>query len=93
MTALPTTPTFMDYEAMSNEDYLNLFFLFDNPDVVKHSVESMWNIRNDRVMMAFAMTMSDKPTIVWDFHSLILGVQMMFSFMLTDSENPIQHNG
>ena len=32
----------------------------------------------------------DKPTIVWDFHSLLLGVQMMFSFMLTDSENPIK---
>ena len=28
----------------------------------------------------------DKPTIIWDFHSLMLGVQMMFSFMLTDSE-------
>ena len=24
----------------------------------------------------------DKPTIYWDFHSLLLGVQMMFSFML-----------
>ena len=33
---------------------------------------------------------ADKPTIVWDFHSLLLGVQMMFSFMLTDSENPIK---
>ena len=173
MTALPTTPTFMDYEAvylsknhfikeetMSTKDYLHLFF--HNPDVVKRGVESMWNIQNDRVMMALAMTMSDKPmavnmsfqreyaepyewmkqqfidlaftfltsvifyedyddmtpdqrllmqegmtafggiaptyrialldkpTIIWDFHSLMLGIQMMFSFMLTDSENPIK---
>lgn len=175
MTALPTTPTFMDYEAvylsknhfikeetMSTKDYLHLFFPFHNPDVVKRGVESMWNILNDRVMMALAMTMSDKPmavnmsfqreyaepyewmkqqfidlaftfltsvifyedyddmtpdqrllmqegmtafggiaptyrialldkpTIIWDFHSLMLGIQMMFSFMLTDSENPVK---
>ena len=52
------------------------------PDyVIKHGIESMWNIENDRVMMALAMTMTDKPTIIWDFHSLLLGVQMMFSFM------------
>ena len=30
------------------------------------------------------------PTIVWDFHSLMLGIQMMFSFMLTDTESPIR---
>ena len=175
MTALPTTPSFMDYEAvylpknhfikdetMSTEDYLDLFFPFDKLEVIKRGVEAMWNIQNDRIMMALAMTMTDKPmavnmsfqreyaerydwmkqqfidwaftyvnsflyyedydklnedtrqimqesmaafggiapnyhillldkpTIVWDFHSLLLGVQMMFSFMLTDSENPIR---
>ena len=175
MTALPTTPNFMDYKAvylpknhfikeetMATEDYLKLFFPFDKLDVIKRGVESMWNIENDRVMMALAMTMTDKPmavnmsfqreyaerydwmkqqfidwaftyvnsmlyyedydtlnedtrrlmhqsmaafggnaptyhialldkpTIIWDFHSLLLGVQMMFSFMLTDSKNPIR---
>ena len=122
MTALPTTPSFMDYEAvylpknhfikeetMSTEDYLDLFFPLDKLEVIKRGVESMWNIQNDRIMMALAMTMTDKPmaafggiasnyhillldkpTIVWDFYSLLLGVQMMFSFMLTDSENPIR---
>lgn len=175
MTALPTTPSFMDYEAvyllknhfikeesMDTMDYLDLFFLFVKPDVVKRGVESMWNIQNDRAMMALAMTMTNKPmavnmsfqreyaepyewikqqfidiaftyltsvlfyedydtmtpeqrllmqqgmeafggnaptyrialldklTIVWDFHSLILGIQMMFSFMLTDTEKTIR---
>ena len=175
MTALPTTPDFMEYEAvylpknhfikektMSTEKYLELFFPFDKLDVIKHGIESMWNIENDRVMMALTMTMTDKPmainmsfqreyaerydwmkqqfiawaftyvnsmlyyedydtlnvdtrrlmqqsmaafggnaptyhialldkpTIIWDFHSLLLGVQMMFSFMLTDSKNPIR---
>ena len=172
MTALPTTPDFMEYEAvylpknhfikaetMPTEKYLELFFPFDKLDVIKHGLESMWNIENDRVMMALAMTMTDrpmavnmsfqreyaerydwmkqqfidwaftyvnsmlyyedygtlsedtrrlmqqsmaafggnaptyhialldKPTIIWDFHSLLLGIQMMFSFMLTDSKN------
>ena len=32
----------------------------------------------------------DRPTIVWDFHSLLLGVQMMFSFMLTDEKKPLR---
>ena len=175
MTALPTTPDFMEYKAvylpknhfikaetMSTEKYLELFFPFDKLDVIKHGIESMWNIENDRVMMALAMTMTDKPmavnmsfqreyaerydwmkqqfidwaftyvnsmlyyedydtlnedtrrlmqqsmaafggnaptyhialldkpTIIWDFHSLLLGVQMMFSFMLADSKNPIR---
>ena len=46
---------------MSTEDYLDLFFPFDKTDVVKRGVESMWNINNDRIMMALAMIMSDKP--------------------------------
>lgn len=147
---------------MATEDYLKLFFPFDKLDVIKRGVESMWNIENDRVMMALAMTMTDKPmavnmsfqreyaerydwmkqqfvdwafnyttsmiyyedydtlnqdtklmmqqsmaayggntptyhialldkpTIVWDFHSMLLGIQMMFSFMLTDTEKPIR---
>lgn len=32
----------------------------------------------------------DRPTIVWDFHSLLLGVQMMFYFMLTDEKFPLK---
>ena len=31
----------------------------------------------------------DKPTIYWDFHSLLLGIQMMFSFMLVDDKQPL----
>ena len=32
----------------------------------------------------YRIALYDKPTIVWDFHSLLLGIQMMFSFMLVD---------
>lgn len=38
----------------------------------------------------YHISLQDGPTIVWDFHSLLLGIQMMFSFMLTDKEQPLQ---
>lgn len=175
MTALPTTPSFMDYEAvylpknsyikeetLSTEDYLKYFFPFDQLDAKKRGVESLWNITDDREMQAVAMTFAnkstamrmcmqheyaerydwllmqfkdwaftlctsifyyqdfdkidedtknvyrqamaafdgiapsyhiellDKPTIVWDFHSLLLGIQMMFSFALADEKKPLK---
>ena len=175
MTALPTTPSFMEYEAvylpknhfikdetMRTEDYLALFFPFEKLDVRKRGVESMWNVYNDRAMSALVMTFGDKPmamnmsfqreyaerydwvvqqlkdwaftlstailyyedydsideearnlyrqgmatfggnvptyhialldkpTIVWDFHSLMLGIQMMLSFMLADEVKPLR---
>ena len=175
MTALPTTPTFMDYEAvylpknhfikeesMETEDYLALFYPFDKLDVVKKGVESSWNVSGDNMMIALTMTFMDepmaknmsfqreyaepydwvaqqfkdwaftlttsilyyndydsidedtrnlyrkamaafggiaptyhielleKPTIYWDFHSLLLGIQMMFSFMLVDDAKPLR---
>lgn len=175
MTALPTTPRFMDYEAvylprnhfvkaeyMPVEAYMALFFPFEKLDFSKSGPESVWNISGDRDMLALAMTFTshpqamnmsfqreyaerydwlvtqfkdwaftfassflyyedydtideptrdlyrqgmaafggiaptyhisllDKPTIVWDFYSLLLGVQMMFSFMLTDEKKPLR---
>ena len=32
----------------------------------------------------------ERPTIVWDFHSLLLGVQMMFSFMIIDEKSTLR---
>ena len=32
----------------------------------------------------------DKPTLFCDFHSLLLGIQMMFSFMLVDDAKPLK---
>lgn len=175
MTALPTTPSFMDYEAvylpknhfikaesMETEDYLALFYPFDQLDLVKKGIESRWSVSGDNMMVALTMTFAsepmaktmsfqreyaeaydwvaqqfkdwaftlttaffyyndydfmgederglhrkamaafggiapsyhiellDKPTIYWDFHSLLLGIQMMFSFMLVDSDQPLR---
>ncbi|MDR0904569.1 MAG: hypothetical protein LBN00_00105, partial [Oscillospiraceae bacterium] len=32
----------------------------------------------------------DKPQLVWDFHSLLQTVQMVFSFALTDEQKPLR---
>ncbi|HCA30989.1 MAG TPA: hypothetical protein DEP23_16250 [Ruminococcaceae bacterium] len=74
MTALPTTPQFIEYEAvylpknhfikdetMSTEDYLSFFFPFEQPDFLKSGIKSQWNVNNDRDMMALAMTFSNEP--------------------------------
>ena len=45
---------------------------------------------DDTVEVACYIALYEKPTIVWDFHSLLLGIQLMFSFMLADDENPLR---
>lgn len=76
MTALPTTPDFITYEAvylpknhfikeesMTTEKYLSYFFPFDKIDFVKKGMESSWNT-DDVQMMALIMTMKNKPQAV-----------------------------
>lgn len=38
----------------------------------------------------YHLELRDKPTLVWDFHSLLLNIKMMFSIMLTDENNPLR---
>ena len=38
----------------------------------------------------YRIALLDKPTIVWDFHSLLIGLQMMFSFMLAADKAPLR---
>ena len=39
---------------------------------------------------SYHIELLDNPTIYWDFHSLLLGIQMMFSFLLVDGEKPLR---
>ena len=77
MTAMPTTPKFMEYEyvylpkndlirdeTMQTEEYIKLFYPFDTLEFVKHGVESIWDVANDKTMIALAMTFSERPTAV-----------------------------
>ena len=36
------------------------------------------------------MELRERPVIVWDFHSLLLAIQMMFSFMLADETSSLR---
>ena len=38
----------------------------------------------------YHIELRNSPTLVWDFHSLLLGIKMMFSLMLTDEGNPLR---
>jgi hypothetical protein len=80
MTALPTTPEFVDYDAvylpknhfvrqetLSAQDYIARFFPFDKPDFHKDSRTSGFHVRvdpKDRKLAALAMTFSSQPIAV-----------------------------
>ena len=50
---------------------------------------SLWS--SERLPSIFESSPSNAaPSLVWDFHSLLLGIQMMLSFMLTDEHNPMR---
>lgn len=38
----------------------------------------------DGIAPSYHIELLEKPTIYWAFHSLLLGIQMTFSFMLVD---------
>ena len=76
MTALPTTPDFITYEAVYlpknhfikgenilTERYLSRFFPFDKIDFRKKGSESSWSTDSPE-MMALIMTMKNKPQAV-----------------------------
>jgi hypothetical protein len=116
MTALPTTPDFITYEAVylpknhfikeeniSTERYLSCFFPFDKIDFRKKGSESYdWLDENERslyrqgmaafggVAPTYHIELRDRPTLIGDFNSLLLCIQMMFSFMLTDDNSSLK---
>jgi hypothetical protein len=74
ITALPTTPHFMDYDAaylpknrfikeesMPVDEYAAWFFPFEKPDFSKAKGEAHWNVSGDREMLALAMTFGNDP--------------------------------
>ena len=38
----------------------------------------------------YHLELREHPTMVWDFHSLMLNVQFLFTSMLTDEKNPLK---
>ena len=72
---------------------LTSFFYYNDYDSMEEESRNMLR----KSMAAFGgiaptyhIELLDRPTIYWDFHSLLLGIQMMFSFMLVDSTKPLR---
>ena len=42
------------------------------------------------VAPTYHIELRDRPTLIWDFNSLLLCIQMMFSFMLTDDDSSLK---
>ena len=74
MTAIPTTAEFMNYDtvyltrnpvidadSMLTDKYMEYFFPFGQPDIIKSQNGVTLNIAGDVSMMALALTMSDRP--------------------------------
>lgn len=38
----------------------------------------------------YHLELREHPTLVWDFHSLLLNIQLLFSLTLTDEKNPLK---
>lgn len=75
MTAIPTTPHFVNYEkvylpknhflreeVMETENYLNYFYPFQKLNYLKYKTNFMWEVEGDNDAMALAMTFADDPT-------------------------------
>ncbi len=91
-----------DYIEAQNGDFLDI--IFDSPADMHQLVEDAdvcvlvkGLTAKQKAISAFGgiaptyhIVFAEKPTIVWDFHSLLLGIQMMFSFALTDKTQPLR---
>jgi hypothetical protein len=51
----------------------------ENRDIYRSSMAVF-----EDIAMEYHIELRERPAMVWDFHSLLLAIQMMFSFMLVD---------
>lgn len=69
--------------------FVSSFLYYEDYDKVDETTRDLYRqgmAAFGGVAPTYHIALLDRPTIVWDFHSLLLGVQMMFSFMLTDEK-------
>lgn len=74
----------------SVEKYMDEFFPFKKLNIRKRGPEYNWVLDGDPETVFLGMFMDDRPYLVWNFNSLLQGIQLMFSMMLTDENRPIR---
>ena len=70
--------------------YIKLYQDFDMLDDMQKQLYREGMAAFGGIAPTYHIELLERPTIVWDFHSLLLGVQMMFSFMLTDEKSSLK---
>ena len=74
--------------------FVSAFLYYEQHDLLDENTKQLYRDGISAfggIAPTYRIALFDKPTIVWDFHSLLLGIQIMFSFMLTDEARPIRY--
>ncbi len=69
--------------------FISSFLYFQDMDTLDDMQKDLYRqgiAAFDGIAPTYHIELLEKPTIVWDFHSLLLAIQMMFSFMLTEEK-------
>lgn len=72
--------------------FFTAFFYYNDKDTMSEEAGEMLR-RSMRAFGGVAPTyhieLHNKPVMYWEFHSLMIAIEMMFSFMLVDEENSL----
>lgn len=67
--------------------FLSSFLFYEDYDEMEEETRDIYRAGMaafEGIAPEYHIELKDRPTMVWDFHSLLLAIQMMFSFMLVD---------
>ena len=67
--------------------FLSSFLYYEDYDEMEEETREIYRAGMaafEGIAPEYHIELRDRPTMVWDFHSLLLAIQMMFSFMLVD---------
>ena len=67
--------------------FLSSFLFYEDYDEMEEETRDIYRAGMaafEGIAPEYHIELRERPTMVWDFHSLLLAIQMMFSFMLVD---------
>ena len=73
--------------------FLSSFLYYEDYDEMEEETREIYRAGMaafEGIAPEYHIELRDQPTMVWDFHSLLLAIQMMFSFMLVDEASTLK---
>ena len=73
--------------------FLSSFLFYEDYDEMEEEIRDIYRAGMaafEGIAPEYHIELRDRPTMVWDFHSLLLAIQMMFSFMLVDETSTLK---